>query len=116
MLYCVQCRELMESPCPIRRHATREPRPDDQVLLFKGDSIQTGILASMLTDAHLPFLREGRLGAGLATWAGEMLEYYSVYVPCALYEKAGELAMVLQSAPSVPAEEGPEEYPEEEED
>ncbi len=101
MLYCLQCRELMDAPCPTRRHETRDPQPDDQVLLFRGDSIQAGIMEAMLRDEGLPFLKEGRLGAGMATWAGEMLEYYSIYVPYALYDKANELALVLKEAPVV---------------
>ncbi len=104
MLYCVQCRELMEAPCARRRHETREPQPEDQVLLFRGDSIQAGILAAMLNEEGLPFLREGRLGAGIATWAGEMLETYSLYVPYALYDRANELALVLRPIPGAEAE------------
>lgn len=99
MLYCIQCRELMEAPCPTRHHTSREPRPDDQVLLFRGSNIQAGIMEAMLKEEGLPFLKEGRLGAGLATWAGEMLESYSIYVPYALYDKANELALVLKEAP-----------------
>lgn len=104
MYYCVQCRELTESPCAVRRHSVREPRPDDQVLLFRGDDIQAGILEAMLKDAGIPCLREGRLGSGLTTWAGGMLESYSIYVPFALYEKADELAVVLREAPDEWAE------------
>lgn len=100
MRYCPRCRELMEEPCAIRRHETREPRPDDQVLLFKGDSIQAGILDAMLREAGLPFLREGRLGSGLTAWAGGLLESYSIYVPYALYDQANELAVVLKDAPA----------------
>ncbi len=99
MLYCVSCRELMEGACGQRRHQTRAPQPEDQVLLFRGDSIQAGILEAMLKDAGLPYLREGRLGSGFTAWAGEMLESYSIYVPYALYDKANELALVLKTAP-----------------
>ena len=99
MLYCIQCRELMDAPCGIRRHETRAPQTGDQVLLFRGDSIQAGILTSMLKEENLPFLREGRMGAGLTTWAGEMMESYSLYVPFERYDQASELAMVLVSAP-----------------
>jgi len=102
MHYCVQCRELRETPCPKRRHQTRAPLAGDQVLLFKGDSVQAGILDAMLKEAGLPFLREGRLGSGLTAWAGEMLESYSIYVPFALYDKANELAMVLKTPPQGP--------------
>jgi len=107
MRYCVQCRELRETPCPKRRHQTRAPLEGDQVLLFKGDSVQAGILDTMLKEAGLPFLREGRLGSGLTAWAGEMLEYYSIFVPWALYDKANALAMVLKAPPQGPDEAGP---------
>ncbi|MDD4081465.1 MAG: hypothetical protein PHP02_08680 [Eubacteriales bacterium] len=102
MMYCVQCRELLDAPCPKRRHVMREPEDGDQVLLFRGDAVQAGILDAMLKDAGIPLLREGRLGSGLTAWAGEMLESYSVYVPWALYGKANELAMVLKAPPQEP--------------
>ena len=65
MLYCADCRELMDAPCPKRRHVTRVPEEGDPVLLFRGDAVQAGILDAMLKEAGLPFLREGRLGSGL---------------------------------------------------
>ncbi|MDD2562457.1 MAG: hypothetical protein PHG11_09110 [Eubacteriales bacterium] len=102
MLYCADCRELMDAPCPKRRHVTRVPEEGDPVLLFRGDAVQAGILDAMLKEAGLPFLREGRLGSGLTAWAGEMLESYSIYVPFALYDKANELAMVLKTPPQGP--------------
>ena len=104
MHYCVDCRELMDAPCPKRRHVTRAPEEGDQVLLFRGDPVQAGILDAMLRDAGIPFLREGRLGSGMTAWAGEMLENYSVYVPWALYDRANELAMVLKTPPRGPDE------------
>lgn len=96
MLYCEKCRELMDGRCEKNGHTTRTPRDGDAVLLFKADSIQAGQLEDMLRQQDIPFLKEGMLGAGMATWTGPMLELFSFYVPFSRLEQAEEAAMVLR--------------------
>lgn len=88
MLYCEQCRMLMPEPCTKRGHAMRGPLDHDPVLLLKAGTVQAAMFEEMLKQAGIPTLKEGRMGAGLSTWAGPMLEDYSLYVPHAAFERA----------------------------
>ena len=96
MLYCEKCRELVDGRCEKNGHTIRTPRDEDAVLLFKADTIQAGQLEDLLRQQDIPFLKEGMLGAGMATWTGPMLELFSFYVPYAKLEAAEEAAMVLR--------------------
>lgn len=108
MLYCEQCKMLMPEHCMKRGHQVRKPEDHDAVLLLKGGTVQAAMYEEMLRQAGIPSLKEGKMGAGLSTWAGPMLEEYSLYVPYMALEQA--LAVVTppeaaeEAAPEEPAE------------
>lgn len=105
MLYCETCKELRDTPCPQRRHRSRAPEHNDPVLLMRGDQIQAGMMEEIIRQAGIPLLKEGRLGAGMTTWAGTMLEEYSLYVPYAAYDKAKELILIPPVGEEAPEDE-----------
>lgn len=105
MLYCEKCRELVDERCDKNGHVTRAPQADDPVLLWKADSIQAGQLEDLLRQQHIPYLKEGMLGAAMTTWTGPMMELFSFYVPFSHLEAAEEVAMVFKPADLPPEEE-----------
>lgn len=112
MLYCEKCRMMAENGrcdnCK-GKGLIREAVDNDPVLLAKVDQVSAAMLEGILQDEHMPFLKEGRMGAGLTTWAGGMLEEYSFYVPYGMLTRAAELAkVVFDDAPVFEEEEQPQ--------
>lgn len=104
MLYCEKCRTLVEESCPLHKQKhLREPRPNDPVLIAELSGISAAMLEGLLLDEKLPFLKEGRLGAGMSVWIGRMMETYSFYVPYDLREQAlGLYALVCEAPEETP--------------
>lgn len=98
MLYCEKCRMMAENGrcnnCK-GKGPLREPLNNDPVLLARTDQVSAAMLEGILQDERIPFLKEGRMGAGMTTWAGGMLEEYSFYVPYGVLAQAAELAQVV---------------------
>lgn len=109
MLYCEQCKMLVQERCQKGSHALREPRENDPVLLVKADTVQAAMLEEMLKQGGIPTLKEGRMGAGLATWAGPMLEEYSLFVPYQAMEQALAIISPPPADEAAPAEADAEE-------
>ena len=95
MLYCEKCRRLQDggaarcSEC--KQKKLREPQPDDVVYLIAKEHLWAGMLADLLKNNGIPFLKEGLLGEGLNTYIGYGLESYSIFVPYQMYDKAKRL-------------------------
>ncbi len=98
MSYCEKCKTLVQSSCPVHKEKhLREPQENDPVLIAELSGIPAAMLEGVFLDEKLPFLKEGRLGAGMSIWIGQMMETYSFYVPYALYEQAkGLYALVCE--------------------
>lgn len=98
MLYCEKCRMMADNgrcdSCK-GKGPLRQPLDNDPVLLAKTDQVSAAMLEGILQDESVPFLKEGRMGAGMTTWAGGMLEEYSFYVPYGVLNQAAELAKVV---------------------
>ena len=58
-----------------------EERAAEPVLLTVLDVVESTLLAGMLQEAGIPFLKKGVLGAGFVMRAGPQLERYAFYVP-----------------------------------
>ena len=92
MQYCEKCRTLCESTC--ETHKTkylRAPEGNDPVFLAQLSGFSSAMLEGVLLDEKVPFLKEGRMGAGMSVWVGSMMEQYSFYVPYMIYEQAKDL-------------------------
>lgn len=115
MLYCEQCKMLMPEHCMKRGHQVRQPQDNDPVLLMKAGTVQAAMYEEMLRQAGIPTLKQGRMGAGLSTWAGPMLEEYSLFVPYQAMEQA--LAVITPPADDeAPAEADADMEPEDDEE
>ncbi len=89
MNYCEKCRTIVDDICPVHKAKhLREPQPNDPVLIAELSGIAAAMLEGVLLDEKVPFLKEGRLGAGMSVWIGSMMETYSFYVPYAVREEA----------------------------
>ena len=103
MNYCEKCRTIVDDTCPVHKAKhLREPQPNDPVLIAELSGIAAAMLEGVLLDEKVPFLKEGRLGAGMSVWIGSMMETYSFYVPYAVREDA----MGLYALVSAPAQGG----------
>ncbi len=93
-MYCAHCRTLTdEAPCPVCGSAAlRPPAETDVCFLAERGNIWSGILADVLASHQIPFLKKGRMGAGLTLAADPMLESYRFYVPYSRLAEARDLA------------------------
>lgn len=94
MQYCERCQMLSEGRCSKCGGRLREPRPNDPMLLMRGDTIHTAIVESLLEAEKIPYSKVGRMGAALAMQTGGMMEEYSIFVPFGAWEVAKELIAV----------------------
>ena len=112
MPYCEKCRTIVDDSCPVHKQThLREPEPNDPVLIAELSGITAAMLEGVLLDEKLPFLKEGRLGAGMSVWIGSMMEIYSFYVPYALREQAQGLYALVCETPAQTGGEDEEEAP-----
>ena len=81
-VYCEKCKHLFEGECcpNCRRSRVRQARPDDPCFLTEKGAPWNGMLADVLRQNDIPFLTDGRMGAGLAARVGTMLESNRFYV------------------------------------
>ncbi len=78
----------------------RQVQPDDPCFLTEKDSPWDGMLEDVLRQNDIPFLTEGRLGAGLSTYVGPILEVTRFYVRWSDLERAKALVEELFGADS----------------
>ena len=81
-MYCEKCKHLFEGErCPnCKKGLVREVRNDDPCFLAEKGQPWGGMLADVLRQNNIPFLTDGRMGAGLATQVGSLLESRRFYV------------------------------------
>ena len=95
MPYCERCMTVFSGDvCPEcgKKNRIRELKPDDPCLLGEFDSIWSEVLTDVLTQNGIPFMKKGRLGAGLAWTVGPVLEKEKIYVPASALGEAKDLA------------------------
>lgn len=92
-MYCERCKHLFEAErCPnCRRSRVRPVRDDDPCFLTEKGAPLSGMLADVLKQNNIPFLTDGRMGAGLAIRVGSMLESMRFYVRWDDLERAVEI-------------------------
>lgn len=75
-MYCEKCKHLFEGDrCPnCRKSHVRPVQPEDPCFLVEKGVPWNGMLEDVLRQNDIPFLTDGRMGAGLATYAGPRLE------------------------------------------
>ncbi len=92
MQYCEKCRTLCESTCEThKKKYLRQPEGNDPIFLAQLSGFPSAMLEGILLDEKVPFLKEGRMGAGMSVWVGSMMEQYSFYVPFMIYDQAKDL-------------------------
>ncbi len=94
MLYCEKCERLtkqMNPICPHCKEALHEPKDNDSVLLIELDFIHAELIASLLNDQGILFLKAGKRGAAFTLRGGTLLEEYRFLVPYDVYDKARNL-------------------------
>ena len=81
-MYCEKSKHLFEGDrCPnCRKGRVRPVRPEDPCFLAEKGAPWNGMLADVLRQNKIPFLTNGRMGSGLAAYAGPMLESSRFYV------------------------------------
>ena len=122
-MYCERCSRLFEGDvCPECRKKGREPQAEDSCFLLSVGQIWADMACDILKQNEIPYLKQGRMGAGMSMLTGIPLETYSLYVPYSDYEKAREITDVLADSEESADEEGeaydfdPEQEHEEEEE
>lgn len=92
-MYCEKCRHLIEGErCPnCRRSRVRHVEPEDPCFLVEKGAPWDGMLEDVFKQNGIPFLTDGRMGAGLAVRAGTMLESRRFYVRWDDYARANEI-------------------------
>ena len=68
---------------------------DGLCFLAEKDSVWAGMLADVLTQKGIPFVKESTLGAGMALRAGPLLDSMKFYVPRSRLEEAQNLVAEL---------------------
>ena len=71
--------------------AVREVRPDDPCYLTEKAVPWNGMLEDVLRQEGIPFVTSGRLGAGLSTYVGPVLEITRFYVPWVELSRAQDI-------------------------
>lgn len=99
-MYCEKCNRIIdEDRCPFcRSRRVREPEEKDPCFLSEQDYISSGILADILKQNDIPFLKKDVMGAGLAIKVGPMLDRSRFYVPFDRLEEARAVTDELFSA------------------
>ena len=92
-LYCENCYILFEGKrCPVcGRKSSRGPEPSDPCFLTEKEQIWSDLLADVLKQNGIPFLKKDVMGAGMAIKVGPMLERSRFYVRFEHLETAREL-------------------------
>ena len=80
-MYCPKCKHLYDDRCPVcGKDRGREVRPEDPCFLVERGQPWSGMLEDVLRQNDIPFLTDGRMGAGLAAQVGALLESRRFYV------------------------------------
>ena len=92
-MYCEKCKCLFEGErCPnCRKSRVRPVRQEDPCFLMEKGAPFNGMLADVLKQNDIPFLTDGRLGAGLSTYVGPVLEVTRFYVRWSDKARADEI-------------------------
>ena len=101
-MYCEKCKHVFEGErCPnCRKGRVRQVMLDDPCFLTEKSSPLSGMLEDVLRQNDIPFLTGGRLGAGLSTYVGPILEVTRFYVRWSDLEQARALVEELFGADS----------------
>lgn len=92
-MYCEKCRHVFEGErCPNCKKGRERPvRPEDPCFLTEKAAPWNGMLADVLQQNGIPFLTDGRMGAGLAVQVGGMLESSRFYVRWDDFDRANAI-------------------------
>ncbi len=115
-MYCEKCSLLFDGDrCPeCGGRRIREAKEDDICFLTEKGQFETDMLAEVLEQNHIPFLKKGRRGAALTMMAGAMLESFRIYVACRDHDAARAFVQELfESSPDSDDDTAGEEYGEE---
>ena len=112
-MYCEKCKRLFEGErCPhCRRSRVRPVRAEDPCYLTERSAPWSDMLADVLRQNGIPFLTEGRMGAGLAVRVGSMLESSRFFVRRDDLERTGEIVDALFEGGALKPELSEEEQP-----
>ena len=101
-MYCEKCKHVFEGErCPnCRKGRVRQVTPDDPCFLTEKGSPWDGMLEDVLRQNDIPFLTGGRLGAGMSTYVGPILEVTRFYVRWSDLEQAQGIVEELFGANS----------------
>ncbi len=96
-MYCEKCSVLFEgSSCPVcGGKKIREAKEDDICFLTEQGKIESDLLAEVLEQNGILFLKKGRRGAALSMMAGFMMESFRFYVACRNFDAANMLVREL---------------------
>ena len=102
ILYCDNCYITFEGKrCPVcGKKSDRGPLPDDPCFLVEKEQIWGEMLADVLEQSGIPFMKKNVLGAGLALKTGPMRERVRFYVLNGQLPEASEIVEGLFSSPT----------------
>jgi hypothetical protein len=95
MKYCEKCQRVFDEAqrCPeCGKPGDREAAASDSCFLLSTGQIWADMILDVFKQNDIPFLKQGRMGAGMAMITGIPLETYSIFVPFSYYDQAREIA------------------------
>ncbi len=98
--YCSKCFLPFDGErCPVcKRISDRTIGPDDLCFLTEKETIWSGMLADVLDQKNIPYIKKSSMGAGLALSVGPMFETFRFYVLYRHLEDAKEVVEELFSS------------------
>ncbi len=101
-MYCPKCKKVFDGGiCPAcGNKKVREPAADDICFLVEKEQVWSDMLAEVLEQNEIPFLKKGRLGAGMAMNVGPLFERCRFYVSYDMLERARDIVDGLFSGPA----------------
>lgn len=96
-MFCEKCGALFEgNVCPVcKNKKVREPEENDLCFLVEKEQIWGDMLADVLTQNGILFLKKGRLGAGLTTRMGTFAGSLRFFVKYSDMERAQKIVEEL---------------------
>ncbi len=97
MKYCETCHLVCnDNNCSrCSSHEVRKPSKHDYCLLAHKEGMLTRDILELLASQRIPYIAQSSTGNAIVLYAGELFEYFRIYVPYGYLNKAQTLCHSL---------------------